>query len=236
MKLLSQTLSLIGLCLVAGVAAQSSAASTVTGDLPARPGEDGQGIGYTFQMYLDPTAGPMTETWSGSVGSKAWSDPSNPVGPLGIPYGWTHTSNWAYFSLQSDATVQISLAPNGSDLVPAFTLWRGADNSGGNFHTYTQNGVPAWVDAPGFSTINYVTTGPGPFAGQNATLSLFLTAGDYTVAIGGNDTVSAGHPAAYSFTVNASPVPLPAAVYLFGSALAGLAASRRRNYSRVINA
>lgn len=223
---LIQFLALFWLFALTGMS--SSLASTVGGDLLARSGEDGQGIKYTFQMYLDSLAGPASETWSANVGSKAWSDPSNPPGPLGVPMGWTHTSNWAYFSLNADANVQLSLSANASDLVPAMTLWRGADNNGGDFHTYAQNTIPAWVDAPGFAYLQHITTGPGPFGGASAILSLFLSAGEYTVAIGGNDNTTAGHPAAYTFMINASPVPVPGAVYLFGSALLGVLTMGRR--------
>lgn len=232
---LSYTKVLTGFCFLALTAAYPAAASTVTGDLSARAGEDGQGIDYTFQMYLDAANGPTGEFWSASVGSKAWSDPSNPPGPLGIPMGWTHTSNWAYLSLATAANVTINLVANGSDLVPAFTLWRGADNSGGVFHTYAQNTIPAWVDAPGFAYLQHINTGPGPFSNQSATLSLFLDAGEYTLAIGGNDTTNAGHLAAYNFTVNASPVPVPGAVYLFGSALMGMLSLSRRQFARQIS-
>lgn len=207
----------------------SASASLIAGDLPARAGEDGLGIDYAFQMYLDPSSGLVTENQAGPVGSKAWSDPSNINGSNGIPLGWTHTSVWGYIRLQTDANVQISLSPNGGDLVPAWSLWRGAENDGGNFHTYYQDAVPAWVDAAGFAHIDHVTTGPGPYSGQAATLSLFLTAGEYTIAIGGNDNNSAGHQANYSFSVNASPVPVPSAIYLFASTLAGFLAVRRKH-------
>jgi hypothetical protein len=207
--------------------AEPSLAGVVGGDLPARPGEDGAGIGYGFLMDLVNGQDPAVETWSGSVGSKAWSDSVNLPGPLGIPLGWTHTSVWGNIRLEADARVQLSLAPDNSDLVPAFTLWQGADNHGANWHTYEQDQVPFWVDADGFSYLRHVTTGPGPYQGD-ATMSLFLPAGEYTVALGGNDNITEGHPAAYRFTVAASPVPLPGAAYLLGSALLGFTAWGRK--------
>jgi hypothetical protein len=148
-------------------------------------------------------------------------------GPSGIPLGWTHTSVWGYIRFEADAQVQLTLAPDTGDLVPAFSLWRGVDNDGANWHTYEQDQVPFWVDADGFSYLQHVTTGPGPYQGD-ATLSLFLPAGEYTVALGGNDNTTAGHRAAYRFTVAASPVPLPGAAYLFASVLLGFTAWERK--------
>lgn len=228
MTKLSWRLAWIGLCLLA---TQPAFAAIVAGDLPARAGETGGGVDYNFQMSLDVSAGASSETWRSTVGSRAWSDSVNLKGPLGIPLGWTMTSNWAYIKLLHDANVQISLTPDNSNLVPGFSLWSGVDNSGGNWHTYEQNMVPFWVDAAGFTYLNHTTTGPGPFANQVATMSLFLPAGEYTVAFGGNDNTTAGHQAAYAFTVSAAPVPLPSAVYLFASALLGLTGAARRKTS-----
>ncbi|MGR8929190.1 MAG: hypothetical protein ACU836_01030 [Gammaproteobacteria bacterium] len=121
--------------------------------MPARTGEDGEGIGYAFQMYLDNTSGATSETWSDKVGSKAWSDPSNPLGPLGIPMGWTHTSAWAYISLYSDADVVVTLTGNASDLVPAKSLWLGS-NSGIDLSQWTINYV-ADMSADGAVVVGY---------------------------------------------------------------------------------
>jgi len=210
------------------LATQPAFAAIVAGDLPARAGETGGGVDYNFQFYLDTSNGATSETWNSTVGSRAWSDSVNLKGPLGIPLGWTMTSNWAYINLQHDANVQISLAPDNSNLVPGFSVWSGVDNSGGNWHTYEQDRVPFWVDAAGFTYLNHTTTGPGPFANQVASMSLFLPAGEYTVAFGGNDNTTAGHQAAYAFSVSAAPVPLPSAFYLFASALLGLTGAVRR--------
>jgi hypothetical protein len=62
-------------------------------------------------------------------------------------------------------------------------------------------------------------------------LSVYLTAGRYTLMIGGYDGSVAGGSLEYSatLTAQAAPVPLPTAVWLFGSALAGLGVFGRRN-------
>jgi len=62
----------------------------------------------------------------------------------------------------------------------------------------------------------------------SATLTLFLAAGEYTLILGGYNGTSPGANLAYTATISASPVPVPAAVWLFGSALAGLGVFGRR--------
>lgn len=55
-----------------------------------------------------------------------------------------------------------------------------------------------------------------------------LAAGWYTVATGGANSSLYSADATHQLTVTTSAVPLPGAVYLFGTAVAGLAASARR--------
>lgn len=215
--------NLLSAAIVSLLACDIASASVVVGDLPARPGENGAGIGYGFQIYQQSG---ITDTFSGTVGSKAWSDPQNSLGPLGVPLGWTHTSVWAYIKVTDSGNYRISVSPDASNLVPAFTLWKGADNSGFVAHEYAQVGVPAFVNAPGFAYINHVTLGPGAYTGANASLTLFLNAGEYTVALGGNDGTTLGHQAGYSFSM--APVPVPGSIWLFGSALTALISIRRK--------
>lgn len=60
-------------------------------------------------------------------------------------------------------------------------------------------------------------------------LNLVLpTSGVYTIALGGESGVSLEGVYAYTMDVALTPVPLPAAFWLLGSALAGLGSFRRR--------
>ena len=82
-----------------------------------------------------------------------------------------------------------------------------------------------------WSVAEYITHA-GPTGGNSVSLTnYYLPAGFYTIAAAGgtafnNDTNVTGLAGTVAFS--ASPVPLPATVWLFGSVVAGFAASRRK--------
>lgn len=165
-----------------------------------------------------------------AVGAKAYKDGTT---------NWGHTADFALFKLEADAEVTISVSSDNSALRPAFGLWQGWDTGFGSRHgTYLSNGALNPMAAnpfPGSAGINVVDPNAWAFAATQgtpgapaaATLTRMLTAGLYTLAIGGYDgTVGGQH--AYSTTISAAAVPVPAAVWLFGSALAGLVGAQRR--------
>lgn len=89
---------------------------------------------------------------------------------------------------------------------------------------------------PGFSNYgdfgdNIFVAGTNPVTGALGTslLNLVLpTSGIYTIAVGGESGFPLEGLFAYSMDVNITPVPLPAAFWLLGSALAGLGVFGRR--------
>ena len=78
---------------------------------------------------------------------------------------------------------------------------------------------------------NVFVAGTNPVTGAIGTslLNLVLpTSGIYTIAVGGESGFPLEGLFAYSMDVSVTPVPLPAALWLLGSALAGLGAFGRR--------
>ena len=124
------------------------------------------------------------------------------------------------------------------------TIWMTDDSIGGNtaagiletvayVNSGSETGATAWDDNAGTGNsailgAGSIMSGTGSFssvAGNSATLDLDnLAAGWYAIFISGTDGALTGSP----MTLTVSQVPVPAAVYLFGTALAGLFASGRR--------
>ena len=107
------------------------------------------------------------------------------------------------------------------------------------------NALDSWsmADDSGIWHVVEYQTHVGPTGGNSVSLlNYFLEAGDYTIAAAGgsftdNDPNTAAPPAlsgiSGQITFSATPVPIPAAVWLFGSALAGMGAFGHRKCRRV---
>lgn len=149
---------------------------------------------------------------------------------------WGHSADYGLFELHHDATVTITVSADGSDMRPAFGLWNGWDTNGGSsrHQTYLNNGaINAMGNNPLGTSLTLVDANAWAFAPSqgttaSATLTRFLTAGNYTLILGGYDGTTAGTNLAYTATISAAPVPIPAAVWLFGSAALGLFGVGRR--------
>ncbi|MBD9357854.1 PEP-CTERM sorting domain-containing protein [Methylomonas albis] len=164
------------------------------------------------------------------------------------PPNWGHSSDFAMFELGTNADVTITVSADlNSGLRSAFGVWSGWDTGGGSRHgAYPNNGaydpMAAFPLGANLELINGSTSTWAYDDNSDGTATLTLTnlaAGQYTMIIGGYDGPLAGHSAgsnlAYSATISAatvsSPVPVPGAVWLFGTALMGfLGLSKRKGW------
>lgn len=177
------------------------------------------------------TANSADAGFSIDMGGRAYKDGSS---------NWGHTADYGLFALHHDATVTITVTSADANLRPAFGLWSGWDTNGGSSRhaAFLGNGaLNAMAAGPLGSSLavldaNAWAVAPSVGAGVTATLTRSLAAGNYTLIIGGYDSLA--NPAlAYTATISAaaSPVPIPAAVWLFGSSVLGLLGLGRRKRS-----
>lgn len=149
---------------------------------------------------------------------------------------WGHSADYGLFKLAADATVTITVSSDSSDLRPGFGLWSGWATGGSRHGPYLANGAVSPMAAnPLGSGLGLVDANAWTYAATQgttatATLSRFLTAGNYTLILGGYDGTTPGTNLLYTATISAaaSPVPVPGAVWLFGSAIAGLVGVSKR--------
>lgn len=176
--------------------------------------------------------------YHGSVGAKSWAEPGNPAGAK----GWTHTTSWSALDLTGISgptllTVELERGHGGaSQLFPAFSLFSGWEtvNSDATNHTWNNTGNISW--ATNLTYIDHVANIGGPLGTASGTgleavsRQWVLGPGLYTLIYGGNPSLDLGQTGYHDFsaTLSTSPVPVPAALWLFGSGLAGMVGLARR--------
>lgn len=213
-------------------AAPSHASTVVAGD----PTPNGIGYNWTVTMNGNDTTAGSTPNFAGTVGYLSFNDPVNDSDPIGR--GWTHTSNWAALTLTEATDLTVTLAADGSGLLPAFALWEGQQNTDngtvGGYHVYNNAGNFDWstVDTGAdSSSLNYVGNESNSGALSSVSKTFSLGPGLYSLVFGGAGRDVPGAATGflgYQATLTTAPVPVPAAVYLFGSGLVGLAGLARR--------
>lgn len=178
-------------------------------------------------VYASVTASSADAGFNLGMGARSYKDGAT---------NWGHSADYGLFKLAADAAVTITVSSDGSNLRPGFGLWRGWATSGSRHGPYLANGVISPMAAnPLDSGLGMVDSFAWTYAATQgvtatATLTRFLTAGDYTLILGGYDGTAAGANLLYTATITAaaSPVPVPGAVWLFGSAIAGLVGVNKR--------
>lgn len=222
-----------------------SHAATVT----LNPADLQTGLGYEWKVVMGDND---SATYTGSVGAKSWAEPSNPVDTP----GWVHTSDWTALDLTGVSgptvlTLQLGRGATGS-LFPAFSLYSGWETivDDLNLHEFNNTGNLDWKDritnppTPMPSNLTYLdhtANVGGPFGNvigtgvDSVSESWELAPGLYTLVYGGNPgwVPPLGQTGNHTFsaTLTTAPVPVPAAAYLFGSGLIGLASLARRKFS-----
>lgn len=223
------TLAAIGLWLAGAV---PSHASTVT----LNPAGHQSGLTYEWEVAMGSSD---SATYTGSVGAKSWAEPGNPASAK----GWTHTSDWTLLDLTGTSgptlfSFTLSRGATGS-LFPAFSVFSGVEdvNADTANHTWNNLGNISW--ATNLSHIDHLANAGGPNGTDSGTGSdavswqWVLTPGLYTLNYGGNPSFALGQTGTHAFTatLTTSPVPVPAAIWLFGSGLIGLVELARRRQS-----
>lgn len=209
--------------------AAPSHAATIT-----EPGPQ-TGATYEFQVVMNDLD---LAHYHATVGAKSWAEPGNPVGAK----GWTHTSSWTALDLTGLTgptllTVELERGHGGtSQLFPAFSIFSGWEtvNSDATNHTWNNTGNISW--ATNLTYLDHVANAGGPLGTSSGTgveavsKQWVLGPGLYTLIYGGNPSFALGQTGVHDFsaTLSTSPVPVPAALWLFGSGLAGMAGLARR--------
>jgi len=170
-----------------------------------------------FDADLDTNKG----SWNDNGGSKEPPDPAQ---------GWAHNTDIGLLKADINATVTLNVT--GVFDKYGVTVFEGMGSNPASHHeswncpTCTPS-TPVNSNTPfGYSGLTYLTSSDNVTSALG--LSFFAKAGTvYSIFLGGNEQGSYFTPTAdYSVQINA--VPIPAAVWLFGSALGGLGVFGRR--------
>jgi hypothetical protein len=228
-------------CAIAAVGLWLAGAAPSQAALITQPGPQ-TGLTYESQVVM----GDLDSAhYHGAVGAKSWAEPGNPAGAK----GWTHTSSWTALDLTGLSgstllTVTLErgdgpLNPTTNNLFPAFSIFSGWEtvNSDATNHTWNNAGNISW--ATNLTYLDHVANIGGPNGtdsgtGLDTVFKQYVVApGLYTLNFGGNPSFNLGQTGFHDFsaTLATSPVPVPAAVYLFGSGLIGLVGLARRRMS-----
>ncbi len=161
------------------------------------------------------------------TGAGAWKDDTGT--------GWKHQTDLGLIKTDFDTTIRLNLTTLGSfNNNFGVTVFKGMDTTTGD---YSHHG--GWNNAskPETTSNPFYLTGVGSgmeYLTHDATvdsvnfIEFFAQAGQvYTIALGGNGV---GHWSANvaDYKLNITAVPVPGAVWLFGSAMAGLISFGRR--------
>lgn len=156
---------------------------------------------------------------------------------------WGNALDFGLINLEvaGNLTVKVEAdASLGSTFLPGFTLWEGWDATATSSRHGSWNATPTNPGSRGSNDLTYIgyASTSGSDSGINYTYDNIahaveitftgLAAGNYSLWVGGNGTGNTSVGQQYIVSITASPVPVPAAIWLFGSAVAGMIGFGRR--------
>jgi len=160
---------------------------------------------------------------------------------------WGHALDFGLINMEvaGNLTLEVQADSLSSNFTPGFTIWNGwGDVNSGDKHSAWNFLSPEIVDfyvdflgatPSGSDTalplylqgVSYLGESATTISGGSTSLTLNnLAAGKYIVFIGGNGTENTDQT--YMANISVSAVPIPAAVWLMGSAMLGLMGMRRK--------
>ncbi len=190
-----------------------------------------------FSQPRNPAAPLLSTSSSISVGQNSWAGGVSDTN-TGLSWGNPH------FSTGTSGNLEANLLALGVNYVNV-TLGDDPLFAGSNQLAFSL--YQGWAQGPGLTGLNLLYTGAASTLGQDIGVAIALTgstlntgsaAGEYTIVVGDQST-GAGFDGHYRLALSASAtptagysvvsaVPVPGAVWLFGSAVAGLIGYGRR--------
>ncbi len=188
--------------------------------------------------YVVSNANALTDAAAGSVTVPTDFNIASLNNKWSTSGSWGNALDFGLIDLHANSNLLITVAADASQnssFTPGFTLFSGWDAGTTSTKHQSWNGTSALPGNPatpttlGSTDLTYVGHAATTAAGGTVSyLFTNLAAGDYSLWIGGNGTGNTTTNQSYVATISASPVPVPGAVWLFGSALAGVVGLRRR--------
>lgn len=195
---------------------------TLTGTMDLMWYADLQITGTTSLTTADAIAKGASSTFKLGTGPGAWAPAANggSASGHGLDYGLIHLDG------PTDLTITLE-TDTGSSTKPAFSLYQGWDTSTTPF-VRTGSYINNISNPLGTVGLTYLGQASTTVAGGLASQTFSNLNGNYTLLLGGNGTSSDSFGNGF-YKLTLTAVPVPAAVWLFGSAMAGLIGCGRRN-------